>query len=98
MDGAHDFYQIEAAARTIGRVTVDVAEAYSIPRPNPQGVAQMEGPKGRPALLRMGIEDSQRSADMGSEIYLFCHTLDFDMKASLLGGKNWSLHGCVCGQ
>lgn len=80
MDGAHDVYSVEANARTIGRVTVDQVIPYNELRANPQGDAQMKSLVGRPALLRMGIEDGQRSADTGSEIYLFCHTLDFDKK------------------
>lgn len=82
MDGAHDVYQVEANARTIGRITVDAVAGYSLPKPTPLGEAQMQSMKGRPALLRMGIEDGQRSVVTESETYLFCHTLDFDMKPS----------------
>nr|CAD6612931.1 hypothetical protein RKHAN_02532 [Rhizobium sp. Khangiran2] len=82
MDGAQDVYQVEANARTVGRVTVDAVAAYTLPKPTPLGEAQMQSMKGRPALLRMGIEDGQRSAVTDSEIYLFCHTLRLDMEPS----------------
>lgn len=82
MDGARDVYQVEANARTLGRVTVDVINPYTLPKPTPLGAVQIQGIQGRPALLRMGIEDGQRSVDAGSEVYLFCHTLHFDMEPS----------------
>lgn len=80
MDGARDVYQVEANARTVGRITVDTVIPYNELIPNPEGVAQMQSLTGRPAILQMGIEDGQLSEDAGSEIYLFCHTLDFDKK------------------
>ncbi|KQS74309.1 hypothetical protein ASG25_21165 [Rhizobium sp. Leaf384] len=42
----------------------------------------MQALEGRSAILRMGIEDGQRSVDTGNDVYLFCHTLDFDLEAS----------------
>jgi hypothetical protein len=81
MDGAHDLYQVEGNARNVGRVTIDAVFSYFVPQ-YPQSAALMEKLKGRQGLLQMGILDGQTSIDTGSEIYLICHTLEFDMKAS----------------
>lgn len=76
----HVFYIVEGDARTLGRVTVDEVVPYSTEvLTNPQAPAQMEKLKGREAMMRMGIEKEQRSVDLGSEIFLFCHTLTLDM-------------------
>lgn len=73
------YFIAEGDARTLGRATVEQVIPYSneVIR-NPQATALMQKLVGRPAMVRMGIEGSQRSVDLGSEIFLYCHTLEYD--------------------
>lgn len=79
IDDTHVYYVVEGDARLLGRVTIDEVVPY-LDIMNSQEPAMMEKLKGREAMMRLGIEKGQRSVDLGSEIFLYCHTLQLDMK------------------
>lgn len=76
LENKHVYYIVEADARTVGRVTIDDTHPYA----DALAPALMENLKGRSAILKMGINEGQRSVDLETEIYLYCYTINFDME------------------
>ncbi len=73
-------YWVAADAIVLRRVTVDnvtLNEGMGYP---PEVEAAARQMLGRTAVMFLGIEDGMRSFDNGNEIFLWCHTLEYDME------------------
>lgn len=73
-------FSVLADQIVLRRVTVDDVALYAGMRYPPEVEAAARQMVGRTAVIFLGIEDGMRSFDNGNEIFLWCHTLEYDME------------------
>lgn len=71
-------YYVQAEAMVLRRVTVDTVTLYSGMGYPPESFAAVRAMEGRSAVLFLGVEDGMLSFDNGTDLFLWCHTLEYD--------------------